>query len=142
DVKLQRIYSAGCELAVVCVSATYGRKAWTRAEHEAIRARLMQARAEEDPRQRDRVFPIRVGDGDVNGIPFNAIVPNVRGRTAEQAAELIVDRLRFVMGPAGPAAADGGIAPVGTSPGSAAGAAPAAPPTPAYLNAEVQALSK
>src|ERR1041384_2419549 len=65
DEKLQHIYNAGCELAVVCVSATYGRKAWTRAEHEAIRARLMQAR-EQDPRQRDRIFPIRVGDGKVD----------------------------------------------------------------------------
>ena len=58
----------------------------------------MQARAEQDPRQRDRVFPIRVGDGDVEGIPFNAIVPDVRGRTPEQVAELIENRLRLVMG--------------------------------------------
>src|SRR5215831_11904657 len=57
DVKLQRIYGAGCELAVVCVSATYGSKAWTRAEHEAIRSRLMLARGEQDQRQRDRIFP-------------------------------------------------------------------------------------
>src|ERR1041384_2087248 len=73
DVKLQRIYGSGCELAVVCVSATYGSKVWTRAEHEAIRARLMRARAEQDLRQRDRIFPIRVGDGDIDGIPFNAM---------------------------------------------------------------------
>src|SRR5262249_12954261 len=32
DVKLQRIYSAGCELAVVCVSANYGSTAWPSAE--------------------------------------------------------------------------------------------------------------
>ncbi|TMQ17328.1 MAG: AgmX/PglI C-terminal domain-containing protein [Deltaproteobacteria bacterium] len=109
----------------------------------------MQARAEKDPRQRDRVFPIRVGDGNVDGIPFNAIVPDVRGRTPEQVAELIEARLRLVMEAVGPGAVDAGIAPVGTSPGSAAaGAASAgrpmarnvAPPTSAYLNAEVQAL--
>jgi hypothetical protein len=67
DVKLEHIYGTGCELAVVCVSATYGSKAWTRAEYEAIRSRLMQARAEQDPRQRDRIFPIRVGDGTLTG---------------------------------------------------------------------------
>jgi hypothetical protein len=145
DVKLQRIYGAGCELAVVCVSATYGRKAWTRAEHRAIRSRLMLSHADEDPRQPDRVLPIRVGEGDVNGIPFNTIAPDVRERTPDQIAELIVDRLQFVMGAAGPGTG------VITAQGSGASAAPPAPrapapggtaPRPSYLNAEVQALSE
>lgn len=106
DLKLQHIYGSGCELVVLCVSATYGSKAWTRVEHEAIRARLMQARTDEDSRQQDRIFPIRVGDGDVAWMPVNAIAPDVRGRTPEQVAELIVDRLQFVMGPAVPDAAE------------------------------------
>src|SRR5262249_39909690 len=48
DLKLQEIYGVRCELAIVCVSATYFRKPWTLAEHAAIRARLMKARASMD----------------------------------------------------------------------------------------------
>ncbi len=107
DRKLQRIYETGCELVVVCVSETYARKAWTQAEHEVIRARLMQARTEADPRQVDRILPIRVGDGNVHGIPLNAIVPDVRARTPEQVAELILARLHLVAGAAPPDPAPG-----------------------------------
>ena len=35
DLVLQRIYRERCELAVVCVSARYGNKPWTLAEHDA-----------------------------------------------------------------------------------------------------------
>jgi hypothetical protein len=44
DIKLQRIYGKQSELVVVCVSERYG-KPWTRAEHEVIRARLMETRS-------------------------------------------------------------------------------------------------
>jgi hypothetical protein len=145
DLKLQRIYGTACELAVVCVSATYGSKAWTSAEHEAIRSRLMQARVEGDPRRRDRIFPIRVGDGNVDGIPFNAIVPDVRGRRPEQVAELIADRLRLVIESAAPAAQVGTAQGGGTStasPTPTARGAGIAAPTPAYPDAQVQALSE
>ncbi len=96
DLKLQRLYGQGCALAVVCVSERYGGKPWTLAEHEAIRARLMQSRAAPDPRERDAVLPLRVGDGEVQGILFNAIVPDVRHRPVVQAAELILQRLYLV----------------------------------------------
>lgn len=107
DLKLQKIYGEGCALAVVCVSARYGNKPWTLAEHEAIRARTMQARASSDPRARDTVLPLRVGEGEVPGIPFTAIVPDVRGRTAQQAAELILERLYLVRPDLKPPAAGG-----------------------------------
>lgn len=107
DRKLQRIYETGCELVVVCVSETYARKAWAQAEHEVIRARLMQARTATDPRQIDRILPIRVGDGNVQGIPLNAMVPDVRARTPEQVAELILARLHIVTGAAPPAPTPG-----------------------------------
>jgi hypothetical protein len=97
DVKLQKIYGEDCELAVVCVSGQYGNKTWTLAEHEAIRARYMEARVSADPRDQFRVFPIRVGDGDVPGIPSNAIVLDVRQRSAQDAANLIVKRLREIV---------------------------------------------
>src|SRR4051794_3032386 len=86
ELKLQEIYGERCELAVVCVSEQYGDKPWTQAEHEAIRARVIKARGSQKERDRDAVLPIRVGDGDVSGILFNTIVPDVRGRTPERTA--------------------------------------------------------
>lgn len=47
--------------------------------------------------QRLDVLPIRVGDGEIPGIPVNSIVPDVRGRTLEQVGNLIVERLRLVL---------------------------------------------
>ncbi len=97
DKKLQKIYGERCALAVVCVSESYGDKSWTQVEHEAIRERVMQARATKDERTELAVLPIRVGDGDVEGIRFNTIVPDVREKTVAQAADLIVERLRLIV---------------------------------------------
>jgi len=47
------------------------------------------------------ILPVRVGDGDVPGVPFNTIVPDIRGRTPEMAADLIISRLRLFL-PASP----------------------------------------
>jgi len=96
DLKLQSIYGVQAELVVLCVSQRYGGKPWTLAEHAAIRAREMRARTATDERERNRVLPIRVGDGEVPGILINTIVPDVRDRGAAQAAGLILDRLRLV----------------------------------------------
>ena len=60
-----------------------------------LRARLMQEAAPED---RHRIFPIRVGDGEVEGILLNEIVPDFRYKTAEEAADLIVARLDLDVG--------------------------------------------
>lgn len=92
DLKLQGIYSEGCSLAVVCISEHYGKKPWTLAEHEAVRARHMKARASNGKYE---IFPIRVGDGEVEGILFNTIVPDVRTRNTEDIAQLIINRLRL-----------------------------------------------
>jgi signal transduction histidine kinase len=92
DLRLQEIYSKRSSLIVVCVSGSYGKKAWTRAEHEVIRARLMQLRLTGED---NRVLPLRVGEGEIPGIPFNAIVPDVRSRPIEETADLIVARLRL-----------------------------------------------
>jgi len=97
DLKLQEIYGEQCELVVVCVSERYGGKPWTQAEHEAIRARVMKSRASADILEQYAILPIRVGDGDVRGIPFNAIVPDVRNRPADKTADLIVERLRLIV---------------------------------------------
>lgn len=96
DIKLQDIYSDRCVLAVVCVSDHYGGKPWTRAEHEAIRSRLAKARTSGNPNDELGILPIRVGDGDVKGIPFTAIVPDVRARRPDEVAQLIIDRLHLI----------------------------------------------
>ncbi len=93
DLALQEIYAHKCELAVVCVSANYNDKPWTRAEHRAIRARYDWA---SDSNERRRVLPVRVGDGDVEGIVLNAIVPDLRQRSVGDSAQLIIDRLSLV----------------------------------------------
>src|SRR5262245_46104852 len=110
DVKLQQIYGEDCELAVICVSEPYGNKPWTLTEHEVIRARYMKARTSGDPRDPMRVLPIRVGDGDSKGLPFNTIAPDVRKRGPEEAAKLIIRRLGEIVSdlPQGPAAASPG----------------------------------
>lgn len=98
DLKLQDIYGSRCVLAVVCVSKRYGEKPWTKAEHRAVRARLMESYDPANPRSSDCMLPIRVGEGEVPGIPFNTIAPDVRieVRDAKESATLIVDRLRTI----------------------------------------------
>ncbi len=65
DLLLQSVYAEKAELVVVCVSGAYGGKPWTHTEHRAVRARSQQAATAED---RLRVLPVRVGDGEVEGI--------------------------------------------------------------------------
>ena len=98
DLILQDIYENRSELVVVCVSARYGGKPWTKAEHRAIRARQMRLESASDDRARYRMLPIRVGEGDILGVPFNTITPDVRTRRAEDTADLIVERFRLLRG--------------------------------------------
>jgi hypothetical protein len=95
DLLLQNLYGEKAELVVMCVSGGYGDKPWPLTEYRAVRARLMQAATAED---RLRVLPVRVGDGEVEGVLFNEIVPDIRGRTPTEVAELIVGRLNLVRG--------------------------------------------
>lgn len=96
DLKLQKIYIERSKLVVVCVSERYGGQPWTRAEHESIRARVMEARTTADEHDDLRILPIRVGNGEVEGIFFNTIVPDVRTKSATETAELIFDRLCLI----------------------------------------------
>jgi TIR domain len=96
ELKLQRIYGERCALVVVCISSHYNDKPWTLAEFEAIRARQMKARASADERDRLSILPIRVGDGEVEGIPFNTIAPDMRNKSAAEAAEFVLARLRLI----------------------------------------------
>jgi hypothetical protein len=99
DLLLQELYNEGTELVVVCVSSAYASKPWTLTEHRAVRARLMQAVS--SPVDRQRILPIRVGDGEFKGVLPNEIVPDVRGRTPLDAAEMIVARLNHARAYAG-----------------------------------------
>ena len=97
DLRLQKLYGEQCELAIVCVSKRYGDKPWTRAEHAAIRARQMKLQGSKVKGDEHRMLPIRVGEGDVEGILFNAILPDVRGKSADETTELIVGRLHLII---------------------------------------------
>src|SRR6266849_1726751 len=90
DLLLQELYGRGTELVIVCVSGAYASKPWTLTEHRAVRGRLMRA-----PMDRQKIFPIRVGDGEFDGVLPTEIVPDVRGRTPLEAAEMIVARLNL-----------------------------------------------
>jgi hypothetical protein len=105
DTLLQEIYGQRAELVIVSVSANYGGKPWTLAEHRAIRARQMQLEGSKDKKDAFRILPLRTGEGDVKGILFNTISPDVRLRPVAQTAELIVNRLRLIMPDAKPTAA-------------------------------------
>jgi len=61
----------------------------------------MKSRAAADTREENAILPIRVGDGEVRGILFNAIVPDVRSRVPAKTAELIMNRLRLIVPDAG-----------------------------------------
>ena len=102
DTRLQEIYGQKAELVIVSVSANYGGKSWTLAEHQAIRSRQMQLGVSNDKKDAFRILPVRTGEGDVKGILFTAICPDVRQRPVAQTAELIVNRLRLIVPDAKP----------------------------------------
>ena len=102
DTLLQEIYGQKAELVILSVSGDLRWQAVTLAEHEAIRALHMQLRASEDEKDAFRILPLRTGEGDVKGILFNTICPDVRRRPVAQTAELIVNRLRLIVPDAKP----------------------------------------
>ncbi|MGH9421854.1 MAG: TIR domain-containing protein, partial [Thermoanaerobaculia bacterium] len=93
DNKLQSIYRERSDLVVVCVSADYREKDWTRVEYRAIRA--LQQRLP-DGLSSLRILPLRVGAGDVPGLFDNAIIPDVRDMTPDGIARLILDRMALL----------------------------------------------
>lgn len=101
DLRLQNIYGKRSVLVVPCISARYGGKSWTRAEHKAIRALQMKLYQSSDEKDSHRILPLRVGDGDVDGIFENTICPDVQKRPVPQTAELIVNKLRLIEPDAG-----------------------------------------
>ena len=97
DSYLQKIYGEDSKLVVSCVCERYDEKPWTKAEWRAIRARI--ADSDQTPDARLGFLPLRFGDGEVDGI-FSSldIVPDVRNRSREETATLILDRLALIGG--------------------------------------------
>ena len=58
-------------------------------------------RADPDRRAADRILPLRVGDGDVEGLLSNTIWVEARNRPAKDTAGLIAQRLRQLVPEAG-----------------------------------------
>jgi hypothetical protein len=99
DLKLQRNYVDRSEVVVFCPSAEYGKKPWTVVEWDAIRSRHMKLRVAPEPDAADRILPLRVADGELEGLLDNAIWVDARQRTPKYIADVIIHRLKkFVTG--------------------------------------------
>jgi len=96
DLRLQNLYGKRAVLVVPCISARYGGKPWTRAEHKAIRALQMHLYQSTNEKDSHRILPLRVGDSDVEGVFENTICQDARKKTIAQTAELIINKLRLV----------------------------------------------
>jgi hypothetical protein len=104
DEWLQQLYGEQSDLVVLCLSADYTAKRWTRAEHEAIRDLNMRLRGSGDPRDRLRILPLKLGNGEPSRIPFNTVYVDGRTKSAEDIVEIILRRLASLR-PRGPAGA-------------------------------------
>jgi hypothetical protein len=100
DLKLQDIYKSKSDVVVMCASAEYNSKEWTIAEWDSIRDRHMKLRAE-GKGVSDRLLPLRVGDGDVEGLLDNAIWVDARVLTPVKLADFILRRVRQFVAEAG-----------------------------------------
>ena len=87
---LQELYRKRSRLVVPCISEAYGDKSWTQIEFEAIKALKFELKS------RNRILPLRVGDGDIPGIYENAICPDIRNRPVEGIVALILARLQMI----------------------------------------------
>lgn len=96
QVVLQHYYGRASRLVVACVCRRYSEKPWTQEEWRAIQSLERGLRdAGSGNLRRMRFFPLRFGDGDVDGLFDTAIVPDVRHRTVREIADLILERLRL-----------------------------------------------
>lgn len=97
DLTLTKIYAERSWLVVPCISGNYGTKPWARSEHRAIRALQMSLQGTASERDQLRILPVRVGDGELDGIPVNTIWIDATKKSAEDTADLVVERLRLIV---------------------------------------------
>jgi hypothetical protein len=96
---LQNIYRKQTRLVVLAVGKHYGEKPWTQEEWRAIQSFERTLRdASSNNLARMRFLPLRFGDGEVDGLFDTAIVPDVRERSPEQIARLVLERLELARG--------------------------------------------
>lgn len=96
DIRLADIYSQRSVLVIPCISERYEGKPWTKAEYRSIRDLQMTLDVSSDARDKLRILPLRVGEGDVAGIFKNTICPDVRTRPTGYAVDLILNRLALI----------------------------------------------
>lgn len=86
DTRLQRIYGEETELLVVCLSAAYAAKEWTRLEWRVVRDIIKRRRS-------DAVMLLRFDDTGIEGLLSTDGYLSVAGRQPDSVADLILDRL-------------------------------------------------
>lgn len=100
QIVLQSIYGSESRLVVTCVCQRYNDKPWTQEEWRAIQAFERNLRdAGSGNQRRMRFLPLRFGEGEIDGLFATALVPDVRSRTPEEIAGLVLDRLVLAGGP-------------------------------------------
>jgi hypothetical protein len=103
QIVLQQYYRSATRLVVACVCDRYGEKPWTQEEWRAIQSLERGLRdAGSANLRRLRFLPLRFGDGQVDGLLDTAIVPDVRHRSTQEVADLILERLRLARGDGAP----------------------------------------
>jgi hypothetical protein len=87
DVYLQDLYHDGVMLNVVFLCEAYNQKEWCGLEWRAIRDLIK--------RRKSEIMFLRVDDGDVAGVFSIDGYVDIRDRSGEQAAALIIERLQL-----------------------------------------------
>lgn len=91
---LQNYYCRMTRLVVTCVCKRYNEKPWTQEEWRAIQVFERDLRdAGTENVKRMRFLPLRFGDGEIDALFSTAIIPDVRERSPNEIAELILQRL-------------------------------------------------
>ena len=100
--ELPAIYGEQAAAVVVFVSAEYVTRDWTRLERRAALDRAVRERQES-------VLPARFDDTPVPGLLAGMVAVDLRGRTPEQFADLVVEKLAdLAISPSPPGGADRG----------------------------------
>lgn len=90
--ELVGIYGERADMVIVCVSAEYGSSEWPSVEFEEICGLHLKLRAAGERKDRLRILPVRMGPGEVRGIPVSAISPEFVNRSIAQCADVIEAR--------------------------------------------------
>jgi hypothetical protein len=93
---LDEVYSRKALFCVIFISAEYVAKAWTQHELKSAQARAFRE-------QREYILPLRLDDTAVPGIRETTAFIDLRKKTVEQVADLVIRKVTAVKGGAVPA---------------------------------------